>query len=102
MAEALARTLDASPHPTYRTDRSFEWNHANGPDFAGPWPAVPDTPMKEFFGLPVRSRFGVPASVLVNSRWMGTYARLGFDILTYKTVRSQARVAGRIAHDPAG
>lgn len=92
MAEALARTLDAAPRPTYRTDRSFEWNHANGPDFAGPWPAVPETPAKEFFGLAVRSRFGVPASILLNSRWIGTYARLGFDLLTYKTVRSQARL----------
>ncbi len=92
MAEALARPLDPASRPTYRTDRSFEWNHANGPDFAGPWPDVPETPMKEFFGLAVRSRFGVPASVLVNSRWIEAYARLGFDILTYKTVRSQARL----------
>ncbi len=92
MAEALARPLDASPRPTYRTDRSFEWNHANGPEFSGPWPSVPETPTKEFFGLAVRSRFGVPASILVNSRWIETYARLGFDILTYKTVRSQTRL----------
>jgi dihydroorotate dehydrogenase len=92
MAEGLARPLDPVSRPTYRTDRSFEWNHANGPDFPGPWPAVPETPMKEFFGLAVRSRFGVPASILVNSRWIETYARLGFDLLTYKTVRSQARL----------
>jgi dihydroorotate dehydrogenase len=91
MAEALARPLAAAPRPTYRTDRSFEWNHANGPDFTGPWPAVPETPAKEFFGLAVRSRFGVPASILINSRWIETYARLGFDLLTYKTVRSQPR-----------
>src|SRR5512145_2712653 len=92
MAEALARPLDTAPRPTYRTDRSFEWNHANGPDFAGPWPAVPETPAKDFFGLAVRSRFGVPASILLNSRWIETYARLGFDLLTYKTVRSQPRL----------
>ena len=92
MAEALARTLDTPVRPTYRTDRSFEWNHANGPDFAGPWPAVPETPEKEFFGLAVRSRFGVPASILLNSRWIDTYARLGFDLLTYKTVRSVKRL----------
>lgn len=92
MAEALVRSLDTTPRPTYRVDRSFEWNHANGPDFAGPWPSVPETPAKDFFGLPVRSRFGVPASILLNSRWIETYARLGFDLLTYKTVRSQARL----------
>lgn len=92
MAEALARSAAAAVRPTYRVDRSFEWNHANGPDFAGPWPVVPETPLKDFFGLKVRSRFGVPASILLNGRWIETYARLGFDLLTYKTVRSTARL----------
>ena len=92
MTEARARSPDTAPRPTYRVDRSFEWNHANGPDFAGPWPAVPDTPMKDFFGRQVRSRFGVPASILLDSRWIEAYARLGFDLLTYKTVRSAARL----------
>jgi dihydroorotate dehydrogenase len=92
MAEALAHPAEAGTRPTYRVDRSFEWNHANGPDFAGPWPAVPETPRKDFFGLSVRSRFGVPASILLNSRWIETYAKLGFDLLTYKTVRSAARL----------
>lgn len=93
MADALARDLGSPvPRPTYRVDRSFEWNHANGPDFAGPWPSVPETPAKAFFGFKVRSRFGVPASILLNSRWIETYARLGFDLLTYKTVRSVARL----------
>jgi dihydroorotate dehydrogenase (NAD+) catalytic subunit len=95
MADALARDLGsggAVSRPTYRVDRSFEWNHANGPDFAGPWPAIPETPLKDFFGFKVHSRFGVPASILLNSRWIETYARLGFDLLTYKTVRSVARL----------
>jgi len=93
MAEALARAKESqTARPTYRVDRSFEWNYANGPDFAGPWPDVPDTPLKMFLGLPVRSRFGVPASILLNSRWIETYARLGFDLLTYKTVRGAARL----------
>ena len=74
--------------PTYRIDRPFEWNTAHGPDFDGPWPAIPATPMEDFLGLPVRSSFGVAASFLVNEAWVSTYARLGFDILTYKTVRS--------------
>jgi hypothetical protein len=34
----------------------------------------------------------VPASILLNSRWIEAYARLGFDLLTYKTVRSTARL----------
>jgi dihydroorotate dehydrogenase len=92
MAEALVRPAETGPRPTYRVDRSFEWNHANGPDFSGPWPHVPETPRKDFFGLSVCSRFGVPASILLNSRWIETYAKLGFDLLTYKTVRSAARL----------
>ena len=76
--------------PTYRFDKSFEWNYVHGPHFDGPWPEVAPTPMKSFFGLPVRSRFGIPASILPNSRWLETYARLGFDILTYKSVRRVA------------
>jgi dihydroorotate dehydrogenase len=92
MADALARSYAAPLRPTYRADRSFEWNHAHGPDFSGPWPAVPEPPTKSFLGLQVRSRFGVPASILLNSRWVETYARLGFDLLTYKTVRGVARL----------
>jgi len=92
-AETQAPSLlrDAAVGPTYRIDRPFEWNFAHGPDFVGPWPTVPQTPSKAFLGLPVRSRFGVPSSILMNARWVETYARLGFDILTYKTVRSVAR-----------
>jgi dihydroorotate dehydrogenase len=80
--------------PTYRIDRSFEWNWQHGPHFEGPWPLVPETPMKTFFGFPVRSRFGIPPSILPTSRWVSTYSRLGFDILSYKTVRSVPRFCG--------
>ena len=79
---------------TYRLDRSFEANVEAGPAFSGEWPDVPHTPLKSFFGLPVRSRFGVAAGILGNSRWVSAYSRLGFDILTFKTIRSQARLCG--------
>ncbi len=79
--------------PTYRIDRDFEWNFANGPFFEGPRPEVPPTPLKDFFGIPVNSRFGIAASLLPNFRWMELYAGLGFDILTYKTVRLTPRKA---------
>jgi len=39
----------------------------------------------------VNSRLGVAAGILLNSRWVECYSRLGFDILTYKTVRSSER-----------
>jgi dihydroorotate dehydrogenase len=79
--------------PTYRIEQSFEWNAQHGPAFAGPYPEVPDTPLKDFFGLPVKSRFGLAASLGMTADWIGLYARLGFDILTYKTVRAQVRRA---------
>src|ERR1044072_9153618 len=79
--------------PTYRFDRSFEQNAALGPAFAGATADVPATPMKDFFGHRVASRFGVAASLVMNERWLELYSRLGFDLLTYKTVRSRERIA---------
>ncbi len=76
---------------TYRTDRSYDWNYQHGPVFTDPLPEVPETPLKDFFGVPVFSRMGISAGLLLNSRWIGLYARLGYDILTYKTVRIRQR-----------
>lgn len=43
-------------------------------------------------GFPVDFPLGLPASVLAsNAKWIEFYARRGFDILTYKTVRSCPR-----------
>jgi dihydroorotate dehydrogenase len=39
----------------------------------------------------VGSPLGIPAGPLLNSRWILYYARLGFNVLTYKTVRSAHR-----------
>jgi dihydroorotate dehydrogenase len=39
----------------------------------------------------VRSKIGIAAGILLNSRWIECYSRLGFDLLTYKTVRSAFR-----------
>ena len=76
---------------TYRTDRSYEWNYAHGPQWRGALPQVPATPRKDFFGVAVASRIGISAGLLLNAHWIGFYARCGFDILTYKTVRSRRR-----------
>ena len=76
---------------TYRLDKTYDWNYANGPVYDGPFPPVPETPRKDFFGISVNSRLGIAAGLLLNARWIDTYARLGFDILTYKTVRSRYR-----------
>jgi dihydroorotate dehydrogenase (NAD+) catalytic subunit len=93
-----SRLPDPLRQPVYRIDRSFEWNAEHGPCFDGPFPALPEPPMPEppmteFFGLPAHSRFGIAASLILNARWLALYSRLGFDLLTYKTVRCRARVA---------
>jgi dihydroorotate dehydrogenase len=79
--------------PVYRFDRTFEQNAAEGPAFAGPYVDVPVTPMKDFLGHRVASRIGIAASLLMNERWFDLYSRLGFDLLTYKTIRSRERLA---------
>jgi len=78
---------------TYSLEHSFEWNVQNGPTFPGDVPEIPETDAKEFFGYRVGSRFGLAASLGLSADWIDLYARLGFDILTYKTVRKQARLA---------
>lgn len=43
-------------------------------------------------GFPVDYPFGLPASVLAtNAKWINFYVKRGFCVLTYKTVRSEAR-----------
>lgn len=79
--------------PMYRFDKSFEENAALGPSFDGPFPHVPKVPQKSLLGLAVNSRFGVAAGPGINSKWLSTYSKLGFDILTYKTVRLYERIA---------
>ncbi len=44
-----------------------------------------------FCSLPVASPLGIAAGPLLNGRWCLYYASLGFDVLTYKTVRSGRR-----------
>jgi dihydroorotate dehydrogenase len=80
--------------PTYDVHRSYDENYTAGPAFAGPLPPERSgEPCASFLGHPVYTPLGVPAGPLLNSAWIALYARLGFDLLTYKTVRSVARPA---------
>jgi dihydroorotate dehydrogenase (NAD+) catalytic subunit len=75
--------------PRYDIQDSYESNYENSPEpqhidlsaVSGKW---------SFCGLPVPSPLGIPAGPLLNGRWVLYYASLGFDVLTYKTVRSQS------------
>lgn len=79
-----------SDPPKYNPQQSYDWNFDHAPEpvsldiprVAGTW---------TFCGLPVNSPLGIPAGPLLNGKWVLYYASLGFDVLTYKTVRSSPR-----------
>jgi len=88
--------MSVSTIDRYDIGESYEWNYQHGPD-STPHVEVPDVPGHwTFCGLPVASPLGMPAGPLLNSRWILHYAALGFDVLTYKTVRS----CFRASYDP--
>src|SRR3989449_11602264 len=76
----------------YRFDRSYAWNYAHAPAL----PRVRRLPPGRgghLFDYSLNSPLGVAAGPLLNSKWVEGYARLGFDVLTYATVRSSFRPA---------
>lgn len=74
----------------YDRTRTYDFNYAHVPDpVEVEIPVVPGS--WDFCGLSVDSPLGIPAGPLLNGRWILYYASLGFDILTYKTVRSCER-----------
>lgn len=77
--------------PTYHFEQTYRWNYEKGPDFHGEYPSLQINDECELLGMKINSRYGISAGILLNSRWIETYSKLGFDILTYKTVRSAKR-----------
>ncbi len=81
---------EAALLPRYDRLQTYDWNYDHAPDSVQV--DVADVPGDwSFCGLPVDSPLGVPAGPLLNGRWCLYYASLGFDLLTYKTVRSRER-----------
>ena len=81
--------------PRYDPSQSYEWNFEHAPPAeslhrAGS-PPQPIPGSWRFCGLPVSSPLGIAAGPLLNGAWLRYYAELGFDVLTYKTVRSIER-----------
>ncbi|MCA9109085.1 MAG: hypothetical protein KDA52_03990, partial [Planctomycetaceae bacterium] len=75
----------------YDRNQTYRWNYDHAPE-STPHEDVPRVAGEwTFCGLPVDSPLGIPAGPLLNGRWVLYYAALGFDVLTYKTVRSSAR-----------
>lgn len=77
--------------PIYDINKTYAENAAEGPFFNGEIPKRPKIEKTfDFLGHEVNSRIGVPAGPLLNSNWISLAAKLGFDIPTYKTIRSEA------------
>lgn len=89
--------------PLYDVNLTYEDNYERGPfgDFTGEGlqrladeqnaeAADKQEPRFDFFGQEVLSPFGIPAEPLLNERFTTAAFRAGFDIATYKTVRSRA------------
>lgn len=79
-------------HPAiYDIHKTYLENADEGPFFKGPIPKRTFPPKEkwiDFLGVKVASRIGVPAGPLLTAPWIDLAAKLGFDIVTYKTIRS--------------
>ena len=87
--------------PFYDVNLSYDDNYARGPfgafaealagaaDASGS-AAVGAAATTEFLGHRVNLPFGIPAGPLLNERFTTAAFRKGFDLATYKTVRSRA------------
>lgn len=78
---------------TYDLTLSWEENYQRGPRFSEPPLPIANAPLKKFLGFQVCTRIGIAAGILPNRLWVLPYAQRGFGILTYKTVRSTARLS---------
>ncbi|WP_197525491.1 hypothetical protein [Pseudobythopirellula maris] len=78
------------PLPRYDISKSYDWNYDHPPTHAPTGePGVPG--VWSFCRQRVASPLGVAAGPLLNGAWCLYYATLGFDVVTYKTVRSRER-----------
>lgn len=88
--ERRATDLKAPLLARYDWRQSYDWNYEHAPA-----PVTIDEPpvrgVWNYCGLPINSPLGIAAGPLLNGRWILYYASLGFDVLTYKTVRSRHR-----------
>ena len=77
--------------PRYDRSQTYRWNYDHAPELPSREEAAHVPGTWTFCGRPVPSPLGIAAGPLLNGRWILYYAALGFDVLTYKTVRSIAR-----------
>jgi dihydroorotate dehydrogenase len=83
--------------PIYDIEKSYAENAAEGPFFNGTFPKrIQPEKGHDFLGHSVSSLIGIPSGPLLNSKWIALAGKLGFDILTYKTIRSEAHPGHRL------
>jgi len=82
--------------PIYDICKSYEENSKDGPFMSSyQIPSrilIPKDQWIDFLGYKVASPLGVPAGPLLNSNWINLASQLGFDVPTYKTIRSKSHV----------
>ena len=95
--------------PFYDPERSYSDNYTAGPfgAFADSQISSPVAPPQHtFLGHPVHLPFGIPAGPLVNAAFVKAALDKGFDLPTYKTVRTRAHASHAwpnvLAVHPAG
>jgi dihydroorotate dehydrogenase (NAD+) catalytic subunit len=78
--------------PFYDPEKSYEENYEKGPFGAFASPEKYENqgePRYDFLGNKVYLPFGIPAGPLLNGKFAKAALDMGFDVATYKTVRTQ-------------
>jgi len=75
----------------YDIRKTYLENAEDGPCFSSEIPQRTQPNKKDwidFLGFKIASPIGIPAGPLLNAKWIGLAADLGYDVLLYKTIRS--------------
>src|SRR5579872_4913995 len=75
----------------YDPEKSYEYNFSKGPFGAFAGGKVyqnKNEPIYNLFGNPVFLPFGIPPGPLINGKFVKAALDKGFDVVTYKTVRT--------------
>ncbi len=78
--------------PIYDILKTYAENASSGPFFSGMIPErtfPPEDQWIDFLGYKIASPIGIPAGPLLTSNWIKLAGALGFDVVTYKTIRSE-------------
>ncbi len=74
----------------YDINKSFIDNWRTGPQSGSPLPVrqiPPKSTWHEWLGFNIMSRIGIPACPIMTGKGIALMSQLGFDVLTYKTIR---------------